>query len=842
MSEVLVPPDEPERLAALRAYEVLDTPPEEAFDRITALAARIFRVPIALVSLIDHERQWWKSCYGMDGRETVRKLAFCAHAILAREVMVVPDAARDERFRENPLVTREPGIRFYAGSPLISRSGHALGTLCILDRVPRGLTAEERATLSDLAAMAVDELELRSAGRDLATEIAARKRIEQELESRVELRTRELSAAEAKYRAIFEHAVDGIFQTSLDGHYLDANPSLARMYGYGSVEELMTGVRDIGRELYVDPTRRGDFVRGMRNEGEVTAFEAEVRRRDGSTMWVSETARIVANAGGEPMYYEGIVEDITARKRAERELHGAQAQLESRVVERTEALELASAENLRLAAAISSATTGVLISDARRPDNPAIFVNPAFEEITGYRAEETLGRNCRFLQGPETDDSVIGALRVAVAQRRSFQGLLLNYRKDGTPFWNELTVNPVFDAEGALVNFVGLQNDVTARVTAEAGLRASEERYKRIAANVPGMVYQFVLRPDGSMAFPFVSDGSRAACGLEPRVIEADAGALLERIFPDDAGAFQAGVAESARTLEPWHWEGRFRGPADDLRWMQAASRPERQENGDILWDGLVVDVTELKRVEQALREAKEMAERANQAKSEFLSRMSHELRTPLNAILGFSQLLQRRALDAKQAENVEFIRKAGLHLLDLINEVLDLSRIEAGRTNIQIQVVDVAEVLGEALSLVRQEADKRGLVLDTDGASACGLCVHADRKRLKQILLNLLSNAVKYNREGGRIEVRCEAAANCRVALRVIDSGPGLAEAQLERVFIPFDRLGAEGRGIEGTGIGLSLSLRLARLMGGDLEVASELGRGSTFTLRLPEAGKGGR
>ena len=234
------------------------------------------------------------------------------------------------------------------------------------------------------------------------------------------------------------------------------------------------------------------------------------------------------------------------------------------------------------------------------------------------------------------------------------------------------------------------------------------------------------------------------------------------------------------------------------------------------------------------LRTAKEGADRAYQAKSEFLSRMSHELRTPLNAILGFAQLLEMDSLNPEQRQSVGQILLGGRHLLELINEVLDITGTEAGRLTLSLEPVSVREVAQESLDLVKPLAAEGEVLLDDSARRLPEAYVMADRQRLKQVLVNLLSNAAKYNRQGGTITLTCEERPQERLRIQVSDTGPGIPPDKLERLFTPFDRLGAERSAVDGVGLGLVLSKRLVEAMGGSFGVESIVSKGSTFWIDL--------
>lgn len=333
--------------------------------------------------------------------------------------------------------------------------------------------------------------------------------------------------------------------------------------------------------------------------------------------------------------------------------------------------------------------------------------------------------------------------------------------------------------------------------------------------------------------------------------------AFLNAIHPEDRDAVNAAYSHSLQTQEPYEITHRLLMPDGRTKYVtERCASYFDTEGKPIRSVGTVQDVTRLKMVELALKDlneqleqrvqqrtelllqAKEEADRANNAKSEFLSRMSHELRTPMNAVMGFAQLLetdQETPLTLDQADNVREIRHAGQHLLELINEVLDLARIETGLIDLSLEPVEASTLIGECLALLQPLTLERRIELKLDMDCTC--TVQADRLRLRQILLNLLSNAVKYNRDKGSIHIACQPAAKGRVRIAVRDSGRGIAPEALPRLFKPFERIESAYDGIEGAGIGLALTKRLVEAMDGSIGVESVAGVGSTFWVELPEA-----
>ena len=389
-------------------------------------------------------------------------------------------------------------------------------------------------------------------------------------------------------------------------------------------------------------------------------------------------------------------------------------------------------------------------------------------------------------------------------------------------------------ADGRPVRMVGTITDVSQRRQAQDHVLALAERLQQIARAVPGMVFQFERKPDGTSRFPWVSESCRDLVGLPPENLMADAGGFLRLVPPAQREAVLAGIVASAQSLGPWRADFPIAHAAGE-RWLTGHASPRRLADGTTLWHGYLEDTTELRQLDAARRAAAEAAA-ASAAKTLFLSRVSHELRTPLNAVLGFAQLLELDAeppLSPIQARRVALIREAGRHLLEMIGELLDLTRAESGKLVLQPEPLRVAPLLEEACALLAPQAAQAGVRLGRAPVDP-GLQVHADRTRLRQVLLNLLSNAVKYNRAGGTVQLACAATAG-GVEFVVADSGVGIAAGDLPRLFEPFDRLAQSGSAIEGAGIGLAITHHLVELMGGTIAVDSTVGRGSTFRVTLP-------
>jgi len=375
--------------------------------------------------------------------------------------------------------------------------------------------------------------------------------------------------------------------------------------------------------------------------------------------------------------------------------------------------------------------------------------------------------------------------------------------------------------------------DITQTRVAQREVAEREAQLQAIMAASPDGVYVV----DQNLALTWMSEGMRNVTGADPaKWIGRN---ILNGIHPEDRDSFRETLtAVGAGEIELGISRHRVTHANEEELVFEARMR-KLDPTGASSEEVLIVarDVTEQVHLVEDLQESRIEALRANAAKSEFLSRMSHELRTPLNAILGFAQLLGMDELESDQHESVQQITRGGRHLLDLINEVLDIARIESGHVALSPEPVLVSDVLVDVLDLVSPLTASRNISIVAPSAGECDEHVLADRQRLKQVLLNLVSNAIKYNRDDGQVRLTCEFTPDGMFGITVSDTGIGIPTANLDRVFVAFDRLGAENSGVEGTGVGLALSLGLVEAMGGRIEVKSTAGVGSTFTVVLPLA-----
>ncbi|GAB1263446.1 hypothetical protein NBRC116493_24610 [Aurantivibrio infirmus] len=409
--------------------------------------------------------------------------------------------------------------------------------------------------------------------------------------------------------------------------------------------------------------------------------------------------------------------------------------------------------------------------------------------------------------------------------------------KEGDYIWSQCLADSVRDDSGRVIYLSGINFDITALKEAEDATKRSEARQMRIINASNDGIWEWSPKKNTF----FFSKRCWEQIGLEVSDHEQDTGLhhfknFRERVVPEDRARYDRNVVKHLRNQAPFDIEYRVVGEHGRQYWIRSRGQGIFDENGELeSLSGTNMDITALKKAEERVLQAKEQAEKANQAKSQFLSSMSHELRTPMNAILGFSQLFDYEAnLELGQRENIREIRKAGEHLLQLIDDVLDLAKIESGKITLSLEPVLPIRVIEECVRYLQSQAAAKKIVMKVKTNALETIYLHADAMRLKQILLNLLSNAIKYNREGGEVEVELVVKGADKISIKVHDTGYGIPDSLHEAVFEPFNRLGAEDSGTEGSGVGLVITRQLTEMMGGEMDFHSNVGVGSSFIVTL--------
>lgn len=492
------------------------------------------------------------------------------------------------------------------------------------------------------------------------------------------------------------------------------------------------------------------------------------------------------------------------------------------------------------ASTLQCVADGVVVTDLQARIR---FLNPAAEGLTGWSSEEAAGRGVEEVVRLQAAEPAAGLVREVIAQGRPrpvAHGQRLQQR-EGAERVVDNTASPVRTDDGVPLGAVLVLRDAGERLAHEAQVRASEERFRSAFDHAPlGMA---LVALDGR--FLQVND---ALCHLleQPRERLLDA-SQLELGFPADreheALRLHELASGQARVVQ---FEKRYRRPASaEPVWTLVSVSRLGEGPNEVCLLYQVHDLSGQKLAAEQLAELaqerlrREASELATAHKSEFLSRVSHEMRTPLNAVIGFAQLLQRSdgLLESRQLRAyADHIRGAGEHLLGLVNDLLDLNRAAQGALQLDLQPTPLARVVEETRVLLDGLARAHGIALEVSVPE--GLQVMADAQRLRQVLLNLGSNAIKYNRQGGQVALRAGAEAGGPVRITVQDTGIGMTPLQLERLFQPFDRLGAEHTRVQGTGLGLVICKALVAEMQGTLVVASEARVGTTATVTLPLAG----
>ena len=929
MKVAIRPADEHVRQAAVRELGLLDTGPAENFDRFTRIARSAFNVPIALVSLIDGDRVWFKSRQGFAAVEAPRDISFCGHTIAQNEMLYIPDALEDPRFADSPLVTEDPNIRFYIGAPLSTAEGVCVGTLCLLDTSPRTFLEKDYKVFRDLAD-AVQQ-EMRQAGRAAVYDAADASRF------LLTERLKRLEEFENRFFALADGSVQGVM-VSTGQKIVFANNALSRLFGYAVSEllelpswEYMVAPEDRERVKRICEAR-------ARNEEAPEVYEYRGLRKDGSHVWLENLSTPIL-WDGEPAVQAAVV-DISDRKSAEAQLVRDEARFQD-------------------FAEVSSDWFWEMDAELRYT-----WFSERVEDFTGFPREWHYGKTREELGIPDGQEDVWDEHLTLLRERRPFRNFEFKREAPDGVKWVRSSGLPTFDANGVFTGYRGTGIDITedmkvreAASKASATLKSAidgfnetfalwdaedrlvvfNERFlkhnERISDIVkPGVTFtdftqaaldrglyaeaagceeewlasrlrmhrnpvgQFEQArgdgkwlliheqklPDGATITISLDITDRKQIALTQQESEARftdfARASADRFWEMDADfrftdffdmTREESVLDRHRILGRTRWEIGEVDPEHDRRWLThkrdlEAHRPfrdfdytRRSPDGEIVWwrvsgvpvfgpdnefcgyRGTASDVTNIKQTESERDRAIERAAEASAAKSEFLANMSHELRTPLNAIIGFSDVMRHETYGplghAKYVEYSDDVSASAQHLLSLINEVLDISKIEAEKVEIDECNIDVGAVLEICASMLEGQADAKSIEVMIERPHSGPILV-GDERMFCQIVINLLANAIKFTPEGGRISLETGIDSDSHPYFEVSDNGIGIPPNDISRVLQPFEY--AENNPIgshEGTGLGLPISKRFAELHGGTLELRSKIDEGTCVRVRFP-------
>lgn len=770
----VVSPVEQDRLCALRTYNILDTPPESSFDNLTKLASQIFNIPIALISLIDENRQWVKSSIGTDVKEIPREHSFCAYTMLGTSIMEVTDLLLDDRFSNYLAVIDKPFIRYYAGMPLIDEHGFVLGTLALFDHIPRTLSAVQQEIFINLAKEVVVHLVLKKKDQQL---LAHTQRVQELLD---------ITTISPEIHCILD----------FKGKILFINEAVTRLLDYTVEEATGMDMWDVCFEEDI-PHVIASIEDALKKGSRVLNVDFRIVSRKGVKCWISWN--LVAK--NDRWYTYG--RDITASKKVESDL-------------------------TKLSFVASKVNNAVVINDA---DNQVTWVNAAFEKITGFSLEDVKGKRLGdLIIGPKTDLELIDEVRKLTAKRQSFTIDMLAYTKNKKEIWLSVYNTVVLDDHGNVDAEVEIIIDITEKKRAEEELM--------VLSLVASKTNTGVSIQDKEGITTWVNRSLEKMTGYTLKELRGhQMGSILSPNFSDQD------LIETSRnkSKNKQSYTIEVLGEKKDGTpiWFSVSNTPILNSKGQVERQiDLISDITQRKQVEQEMIAAKEQALKLSEAKAMFLSVMSHEIRTPLNAVIGMTHLLLDNDPKSSQIDDLNILKFSGENLLHIINDILDFTKIETGKMELEIFPFSLQGLANDIINSLQVNVKKNGnalkLVFDpTIPVQVCG-----DKNRLYQILMNFLGNAMKFT-ENGIVELNIALVKQddnaSTVKFQVRDNGIGIPKNKLDYIFEAFTQAKTDiSRKYGGTGLGLAITKKLLEMFNAEITVDSVEGIGTTFSFEL--------
>ena len=631
-----------------------------------------------------------------------------------------------------------------------------------------------------------------------------------------------LREAEERFSKAFFNIPDPIFFTTIpEGKFIDINPMFEKLSGYNRSELIGKEVTDF--EFYTNKTDRKKLSEEIKNKGRLAGYELSFKNIKGEIRsCLIYTERI--DLQGEQCLIS-ILRDVTEQKQSEEELQKYREHLEELVKNRTAELEESHKENIKLSKAIEQSYATVVITNK---EGNIEYVNENFTRTTGYSFEEVKNQNPRILKSDEMQDSHYKEMWETIVAGKIWKGEFINKKKNGEIYWESAIISPLLNQKEEITHFVAVKEDITERKQVEEELR----QFKLFAdTSIEGFGM-------AELDTQILYQNKRLCdlCGID----KAKMNESFLQFYPKKAKKkLREIVIPSA--IKEGHW----RGELDHLK-AGGGTFPTihnffviKDEKGNsVRLATTITDITERKQIESELKKSIKMAEDANRAKSTFLSNMSHEIRTPMNAILGFSELLSRRIKDQSQLNYLSSIQNSGKTLLQLINDILDFSKIESGKLDFSNEPTNIQDLVQDTINMLKVRSDEKDLHLHTVISKDLPSSINIDELRIKQILINLINNAIKFTEKGIiEVETRCQNKTNkyLDLIIRVKDTGMGISVENHQKIFRAFDQIeGLDSKRFEGTGLGLAITKHLVTIMDGTIELESEVGKGSIFTVIL--------